>query len=514
VLCRGLEVARVPRLRDRSLFLACALTLLGCADSKHKGHSEDGPPDGPADAAAADAGLTDAQVGVHRVDAAAPDAGLPSELGAALEAVGFTVVGEHPSEYAGYRYLDLTVTQPMDHDDPASVTFEQRIILHHLSEDAPMVLATTGYENFDQEWLMEPALVLPANQIMVEHRYFPPSIPDKADWTKLNIRQAAADFHLITEKLKRIYAGRWLNTGASKGGMTALFHRRFYPGDVDGTVAYVAPFSYGAPDNRYLQFLADINPDGCGEQVRTLQVRFIKDRVAIGKALIADFDTGPNITTEEQAALFAASTSVYYDWGFWQFSGVDSCALVSSALTSDHDAAQLLSREIVIGEAIAVGEAYTYQAVSELGYQAISTAHIDAALKEVEFPAMPAQPMPWSVWPSYHSDSVTDVASWIAQDGEHIMLVYGQYDPWTGGAIDLGQAKDARKFVVPQGNHGSQIDLLPATERDAALEMLYRWADVKRPGMSSGMRKGLRHIEALEALRRQHSLGLPPAARR
>ncbi len=499
------------RLCERSLFFACLLAAAACADSNHKKHPDDAQPDGSlADDATGDAGVADARAEPSPDDE--PDATLPAELLAALEAVGLKVVGERPSEYAGYRYIDLTVTQPMDHDDPASVTFEQRIILHHLSVDAPMVLATTGYENFDQEWLMEPALVLPANQLMVEHRYFPPSIPDKADWSKLNIRQAAADFHVITEKLKRRYRARWLNTGASKGGMTALFHRRCYPADVDGTVAYVAPFSYGAPDDRYIQFLADINPEGCGENVRTLQLRFINDRAAIGKALLADFDTGANITTEEQAALFAASTSVYYDWGFWQFSGIESCPLVSSALTSDHDAAELLSREIVIGEAIAVGEAYTYQAISELGYQAISTAHIDAALKEVQFPEMPAHPMPWgNAWPTYHSDSVHDVASWIASEGEHIMLVYGQYDPWTGGAIDLGMAKDSRKFVVPQGNHGSQIDLLPAADKDAALEMLYRWAAVERPAAGADMQKGLRHIQVLDAMRRRHSLGLPPA---
>jgi hypothetical protein len=92
------------------------------------------------------------------------------------------------------------------------------------------------------------------------------------------------------------------------------------------------------------------------------------------------------------------------------------------------------------------------------------------------------------------------------------MLVYGQYDPWTGGAIDLGQAKDSHKFVVPQGNHGSQIDLLPAPQKDVALEMLYRWAELERPAAAADMQKSLRHIEALDALRRRHSLGLPPGS--
>ena len=40
--------------------------------------------------------------------------------------------------------------------------------------------------------------------------------------------------------------------------MTSVYHRRFYPDDVDATVAYVAPISFGAPDDRYIDFLANV----------------------------------------------------------------------------------------------------------------------------------------------------------------------------------------------------------------------------------------------------------------
>jgi hypothetical protein len=499
------------RFGDPWLYLACFVALAGCSDDRAKHHASHDAP--PVDASSEHWADNDAGPSDGGSDAGLADAALPSDLTAALQAVGFEVVAEHESVYGGYRYIDLTVTQPMDHDNPASETFEQRIILHHRDTAAPMVLATTGYQNFDQEWLMEPALVLQGNQIMVEHRYFPPSIPKNANWTKLNIRQAAGDFHLITQKLKRIYGARWLNTGASKGGMTALFHRRFFPSDVDATVAYVAPLSFGAPDNRYVQFLADINPDGCGDNVRALALRFIKDRVAIGKELLSGgFDTGPDITNEEQAAMFAAETAVYYEWGFWQYSGVDSCALVASALTNDHHAATLLSHEIVIGEAVEVPPAYNYQAASELGYQGISTAYLDEAIQEAMLPAPPAEPMPWgSGWPAYHPEAVRDVADWIAKSGERIMLIYGEYDPWTGGAIDLGAAKDSRKFVVPQGNHGSQIDLLPAEHRALALDMLYGWAAVTPPPSDAPMEKARVHVPRVDTRLRSRSLGAPPA---
>ena len=49
------------------------------------------------------------------------------------------------------------------------------------------------------------------------------------DWEVLDIFQAAADHHRIVAALKSIYSGARINTGHSKGGMTAVFHRRFYP---------------------------------------------------------------------------------------------------------------------------------------------------------------------------------------------------------------------------------------------------------------------------------------------
>ena len=68
----------------------------------------------------------------------------------------------------------------------------------------------------------------------------------------------AADEHAIVTALKTIYTGPYLSTGASKGGMTAVFYRRFYPDDVVGTVPYVAPLSFAAPDERYAAFLDSV----------------------------------------------------------------------------------------------------------------------------------------------------------------------------------------------------------------------------------------------------------------
>lgn len=54
--------------------------------------------------------------------------------------------------------------------------------------------------------------------------------------------------------------------------MTSVYHRRFYPADVDATVAYVAPQDVVNEQDSYVDFLQHIGTDAaCNEALRTVQ---------------------------------------------------------------------------------------------------------------------------------------------------------------------------------------------------------------------------------------------------
>src|SRR5207248_666989 len=96
------------------------------------------------------------------------------------------------------------------------------------------------------------------------------------------ILQAATDHHRLVQALKPIYAGRWISTGASKGGMVSVYHRRFYPSDVAGTVAYVAPNDVVDPVDGYSRFLDTVGSDpGCRAALKTAQQEALKRRSEI-----------------------------------------------------------------------------------------------------------------------------------------------------------------------------------------------------------------------------------------
>ncbi len=113
--------------------------------------------------------------------------------------------------------IELRIRQPLDHDNPATGHFYQRVFLLHKEFNKPVLLETEGYAARPDK-ISEITKLIDANQIIVEHRYFGESIPDSLDYQYLNIRQAAADHHRITQLFRQIYTGKWVTSGISKGG--------------------------------------------------------------------------------------------------------------------------------------------------------------------------------------------------------------------------------------------------------------------------------------------------------
>jgi len=397
------------------------------------------------------------------------------------EIVGMTVT-ELQTDHEGYRYFELHYTQPADHDNPGGEQFDQYMTLLHTSHEAPMVLRTLGYRNLLGDRKAELTGMLGANQLVVEHRFFAGSTPSSGDWRLLDIRQAAADHHRITMALKPFYSGAWINTGHSKGGMTAVFHRRFYPGDVDATVAYVAPISFAAPDDRYRDFLANAGTPECNEDLWALQREALSRRQAM-LDIFGVWADNTGYTYDRIGGLEMAFESIVMElpFTFWQYAGEDYCSVIPATSASDSTLFEFFG-DFVGWTAVAdvffdIYGAYFYQAHDELGFPAVATDHIDDLM--LHDPPSPEEgvPPPGSN-PTYDATVMADVAQWVAADGERLMFIYGEFDPWTAGAFDLGAAADSFIFVDPGGTHGARIGRLDPEDMEAAMEILHRWTGV------------------------------------
>jgi hypothetical protein len=382
---------------------------------------------------------------------------------------------------AGYTYYVIRFEQPVDHNDPQSPTFLQKVSLLHRDEELPMIGVTTGYWDYYNDRVAEVTGLLGANQISVEHRYFAESRPEPADWSKLTIEQMAHDQHAIVSSLKRIYEGSFLTTGASKGGMTAIYYRRFYPDDVDGTVPYVAPISFGAPDARYAPFLDTLGPADCRQKIRDVATEMLANRrSAFLTRAQAQATTNNFAYTRIELAPAVESSIFNLEWSFWQYYGVTVCPDVPAPTASDDELWSFLDDISPVSDntdaRIGQFDAYYYQAYFQLGYPDGGATYLDPYLQFTDADYLDALPAPQ---PPYDGGAaMTDIDQFVREDGERLLFIYGEWDPWTGGQFELGAAKDSVRLLQAEGTHGARITRLADADRETAFAKLEAWTGI------------------------------------
>ena len=369
--------------------------------------------------------------------------------------------------------FNITIAQPIDHDAAVGRTFGQQVWLAHRGCDRPTVVADWGYSQtlfFDDEL----AVLFDANTLWIEHRYQGASAPAPADWdwSALTIANGAADMHAVIDSFKHVYGGRWVSTGASKGGITATYHSYLYRDDLDGAVPYVAPASRGRIDPLYQWNFDTTFTQECAQRVRDAQIAALTTRREMMLAHLTSI-SGPGL---EPTYLELMSAS--FDWAFWQYYGTRYCSQVPTAQTPDEAFWSFYSQFSGIlnpspaAEPISDG-ALEYEWLTEQGFALEIGAHVapllhDPYVKETmeehfrdDFPDV--------TLPAYDGALTRSVRKWVGEHAENMLFIYGQYDPWSGGALDEPTRRTSARFFVPSANHGASISGLGLAEQKRAL---------------------------------------------
>ncbi|MET7301672.1 S28 family serine protease [Embleya sp. NPDC005575] len=408
-----------------------------------------------------------------------------SDIRALIEAIpGMRVLDEKPVT-PGVRYFDLTYRQPTDHLRPERGSFEQRLSLRHVSTRRPMVLYTSGYDlGAGPSFRSEPTTLVDGNQIYTEQRYFGTSRPDPADPANLNIRQAADDHHRLIQALKPIYRGSWISTGGSKGGMTTVYHRRFYPHDVDGSVVYSAPNNTDdRDDTAYDEFLARVGTPECRAALQTVQ------REALGRReeMVAryaqwaqvngqTFDTLGSVDKAFELAVLRLPTM------FWMYAGESKCAgAPTPAASSDELYAWVdgISRLAVYTDSsVEFFQPYFYQLGTQLGYMQVATPHLEGLLRYPGIQEVRSY-VPREIPLRFEPGAMRDIDRWVRSRGSEILFVYGENDPVRAEPFRLGPgSRDAQVLMAPHAGHSARIDVLAPEDAARATAALRRWARV------------------------------------
>ena len=375
-------------------------------------------------------------------------------------------------------------TQPLDHDRPELGNFRQRVVVSHIGFDRPTVIVTEGYGAsyaLSPRYREELSRMFNTNMIFVEYRYFLESTPEPRDWQYLTAESSADDLHAVVEAFKKIYPGKWISTGISKGGQTTMLFRTFYPNDVDISVPYVGPLCYGVEDGRHEPFLRQVGTEEERKKIEDFQLEVLKRKAT----LLPRFEKH----CTEKGYEFSGSVEEIYDYSVLEYS----FALwqwgtpVSTIPANDADDDAIYKHFMAISEPsyFAKGggnESFFVQAARELGYYGydirpfkkyLSIKSSKGYLKKLMLPE-DAKHI------KFDKTLSKKITKFLKKNDPKMIFIYGEIDPWSAAApfwLDTSKKQNMHIFVRPRGSHRTRINTLPENMKQEAIRIIKGWLE-------------------------------------
>ncbi len=399
-----------------------------------------------------------------------------SEIFNFLKAIpGIEIEKKDTSAFKEFYIIQLP--QAVDHKNPDSPTFKQRIYVGFEGFDKPTVMETEGYgaEWVSSNTMSEPTKLLKANQLYVEHRYFGPSTPDPLDWRYLTAEQDAGDYHYIRNLFGQVFTGKWIATGVSKGGQTATEYKVFYPVDVDVTIPYVAPINYSKLDPRIDAHFKKVGTRAQRKHIKDIQMYLFKNKSTV----LPEWEKISNQYGFKFTEIDAESAFDYsvleFPFSFWQYTA-DETKLPDLKTTTPEAMSKYLVRIVPpfwYTDAANAYQAANYQFYTQLGYYEYNEKPFKKYLKNKDYPnsAFVPKNVP-IVWdPSYQEK----LKKFISGKPQHMIFIYGEADPWGATAADIKPGSGSLKMVQAGGTHGAKIATLSPEQHKLVIETLEQW---------------------------------------
>ena len=382
------------------------------------------------------------------------------------------------------QYADkfvMYIDQLLDPERPEAGYFKQRVIVAHAGYDRPTVLVTEGYDaNYavNPNYKEELSKLLDANLIFVEYRYFGKSMPEPCNWDYLTVVNSLADWHRVNTTFRRLYTGKWLATGISKGGQTTMFYRSYYPDDVDVSVPYVAPLNKALEDGRHEVFLRDkVGTAAAREKIKKTQTAFLQRKQAL-LPMLEDYCTEKGYTFRIPVADVFDYCVLEYSFAMWQWG--TSLAEIPAAGATDKEWFDHLMEicEPNYFSQQTVYPSFNVQAAKELGYYGydmepfrdlMSIKTCKDYLRRVMLPEELSNL-------TFDDTLYRHTVDFLQKNDPKMIYIYGGDDPWSASGVTwLKGKKNIHVFVQPGGSHATRIASFDEKTQKEIKGLLYEW---------------------------------------
>lgn len=377
---------------------------------------------------------------------------------------------------------EIYFPQKLDHKNPESKIFFQRLFLYHRNYENPTVINTEGY-NAVAGRHSELTKLFNSNEIIVEHRYFDKSRPDTLDWRYLTMEQAANDHHKITRFFKDLYRSKWISTGVSKGGQTAIAYKYYFPSDVDVSVPYVAPLNLEQEDHRIYKFLDTVGSQEQRNKIKEFQRTVLKLREQI-LPLLEKYSKDRNLTYVYDLNLILEYTVFEFSFSFWQWG--HRIEDIPGKNDSPEDIFKYFVRvsnpSFFSKNEMDQYAPFMYQAYFEMGFYGYETKDFSDLLVNVKSDIASNNLFaPEYEKITFNKILMKDIANWIRFSGNNILYIYGGSDTWSATAVDIGTATNAIKMVRAGGSHITRIKSFSEEEKERIFSTLEDWLGIEIP---------------------------------
>lgn len=369
----------------------------------------------------------------------------------------------------------LFIRQNIDHENPKAGTFTQKLYLSHFHDSLPTVMVTEGY-GARGNYLSEPARIIGANQIIVEHRYFGESAPDSMNWAQLTTANAAADHHHIYEAFAKFYQNHWISTGISKGGQTSIFYKYYYPEDMHISMPYVAPLNLEQEDVRINWFLRHVGTVKENAIILNYQRLMLQNFDSIfpvfeGVAEKNKQEFAINDTAAYEFMVLEFPFS-YFQWGSFALDSIPTEVLSAQKMMKPMFDLGLV--RFYLKSTLDELMPFMVQAYRELGYYDYDLDSLQPYLRKVENSSNIAF-VPEELRFDYDAEIMNKVYDFIHNEGNRMIFIYGELDPWNSTSVNPDSRTDAIKLVLPRGSHSTRIRHFSKEQQTMIKEQLQNW---------------------------------------
>ena len=398
---------------------------------------------------------------------------------------GVSNVSKLESTRYNEKYV-INIQQNVDGKDDAKGTFNQRVIVGFKGFDRPTVIVTEGYSadySLNPQYEEELTRLFDANLVFCEYRYFSKSTPEPCNWDYMTVDNSLNDLHNVRQTLGKVFQGKWISTGISKGGQTTMFYRATYPNDVDVSVSYVAPLNKRVEDGRHESFL---NEEVGTEKERAEVLEAQRELLKRKSQLIGKLES----YCKEKGYKYNAEISEIYDYcvleypfALWQW-GTPTSTIPSKDASDEVWFAHFI--KMSSPDYFSCPNQYLpffVQAARELGYYGYSTEGLEDLIGTKKTKGYLSKLMlPEELKDiKFNKRLYKRTVKFLKKNDPKHIFIYGDIDPWTSsgvaGWLDCSEKLNMRVYVQPRGSHTARISNMPEKTRFEIIGRITKWLE-------------------------------------